>query len=495
MNMDTALREKKINLNLFKMSGFWQILSKDSIWWVAAHAIPMAYFVFYMQIVQLARLIITHDDLKLEEFVERFVCIASYIDGTVKVFYFLANRKLARHLAEVFEKEFLLCSKFETDLRAVRRGQDLSKMACTFFCILIFSTSLIWILTPLIQCLFFERCLYLKVIPTWFPFDQSEGFKKTLAYLLDSATVGYNALIIFTGNAWVITLIVMVCAQMNLLKSVIANIRVIAEDQVNVARNNAKYGGNNKKFAGNNKEYAKNNEKYELKNAKYDSDFVNYANSNGKNEANYEKKNENFEKNTAYNEKNYQVAENFALDKDVRNKMDELLKVCLNDHQKLLRTIGLMEKLLSPVNLFQMIVSSIMVCSTVFVMIIPFALKSKRGDNGALDKMMKHGVKYSFFCADAILELGIFSFSGLMISEQTKSMHRVFYNSDWQNASKSYKKNVLFATTRAAVPLTLTAGKFYNVDLQSFASILKISYSCLMLLYGLVSKRQSEFQM
>ncbi|XP_039293858.1 uncharacterized protein LOC120353588 [Nilaparvata lugens] len=465
------------------------------------------------------------DDLKLEEFVERLVCIASYTDGSVKVIYFLVNRRLAKHLANVFREDFLLCSNFQIDPRTLRRGKELSKLACTLLWILISSTSLVWIVTPLIQCHLFQRCVYLRVIPTWFPFDQSQGFKNVLAYCLDSANVFYNALILFTGNAWMLTLIIMVCAQMNLLKDAIANIRVIAEKQVDYDRNNRRnasnignYKGSNWKCVRNclnngksNESYANNitndksndadhvsnNEKYDKNGANHGSYYSEYSSNDGS----YSNRNKNYKEEISRSQytksllREEHKGENLDLDKDVRNKMDKILKVCLNDHQKMLRTIGLMEKLLSPVNLFQMIVSSIMVCSTVFVMILPFALKSKRGDNGALDKMMKHGIKYSFFCADAIMELLIFSLSGLMISEQTKSMHRVFYNSDWQNASRSYKKNVLFATTRAAVPLTLTAGKFYDVDLQSFASIMKISYSCLMLLYGLVSKRQLEFQM
>lgn len=50
-------------------------------------------------------------------------------------------------------------------------------------------------------------------------------------------------------------------------------------------------------------------------------------------------------------------------------------------------------------------------------------------------------------------------------------MHWNMYESGWTEGSLQFRKSLVFAMARSYTPATLTAGKFYNVNLNSFTQV------------------------
>nr|AXY87894.1 odorant receptor 7 [Subpsaltria yangi] len=97
--------------------------------------------------------------------------------------------------------------------------------------------------------------------------------------------------------------------------------------------------------------------------------------------------------------------------------------------------------------------------------------------------------KLTLYLACVVSELSIYCACGHIICEQTASIQEHFYSVDWTDCTKRFRRNLLVAITRSKKPVTITAGKFYPVDLIMFTSIMKASYSCFTMLHGFVSRR------
>jgi hypothetical protein len=52
---------------------------------------------------------------------------------------------------------------------------------------------------------------------------------------------------------------------------------------------------------------------------------------------------------------------------------------------------------------------------------------------------------------------------------QSVEVDRAMYVSEWYNRSEGFKRMVQLVIMRAQRPVTLTAGKLYNVSMESFA--------------------------
>ncbi|XP_075214158.1 odorant receptor 2a-like [Lycorma delicatula] len=166
-----------------------------------------------------------------------------------------------------------------------------------------------------------------------------------------------------------------------------------------------------------------------------------------------------------------------------KEKMDELLKDCLSDHEKILRFAALMEKVYSPLFLFQMIVSTLTLC----LVGISLTAQTTNSENSTMSLAM--GCKFLMYLVFAVMELLVYSWCGHIVLDQTTSLHEVFYETSWTSGSPTFKKHILIALIKTTSPSRFTAGKFFEINLGTFASVMKASFSYFTFLHGINSNK------
>lgn len=80
------------------------------------------------------------------------------------------------------------------------------------------------------------------------------------------------------------------------------------------------------------------------------------------------------------------------------------------------------------------------------------------------------------------LELLAYSFVGNYLKDQMEKIGYSIFYCNWHCLSVKLMKNVLFVITRSQQPIQLAAGKFFVVNLETYMSILKTSFSYLSML-------------
>ncbi|XP_012251775.2 odorant receptor 4-like [Athalia rosae] len=145
---------------------------------------------------------------------------------------------------------------------------------------------------------------------------------------------------------------------------------------------------------------------------------------------------------------------------DERSK--DLLRSCIQEHQKAIEFADRLEEVINKVALGQFLSSTGMVCFA------GLQITSMLEDTGRL-------MKYSSFLNSAIFELFIFSFSGNELAVQSGGIANSGFNSDW--VGSSFGKNLQIMMMRATKPSKITAAKFYDMSLESFSTVLSTSFS------------------
>jgi len=66
---------------------------------------------------------------------------------------------------------------------------------------------------------------------------------------------------------------------------------------------------------------------------------------------------------------------------------------------------------------------------------------------------------------------------GETLSSKTEAISQAAYLSDWYDLPRNIVRDLCFIIARANVPVHIRAGKFYNIDFNSFKNVLKASVS------------------
>lgn len=66
---------------------------------------------------------------------------------------------------------------------------------------------------------------------------------------------------------------------------------------------------------------------------------------------------------------------------------------------------------------------------------------------------------------------------GETLSSKTQAISQAAYLSEWYDLPTNIMRDLYFIIARANVPVRIRAGKFYNIDLNSFKNVLKASVS------------------
>ncbi|XP_023245326.1 odorant receptor 82a-like [Copidosoma floridanum] len=84
-------------------------------------------------------------------------------------------------------------------------------------------------------------------------------------------------------------------------------------------------------------------------------------------------------------------------------------------------------------------------------------------------------LKYASFLQSAVLELFIFSYSGHRLKTESENVADVTYLSNWIGTLSP--TNFKMVSMRSSKPCTITAGKFYDMSLESFLQVMSSSFS------------------
>ncbi|XP_014228891.2 odorant receptor 13a-like [Trichogramma pretiosum] len=140
----------------------------------------------------------------------------------------------------------------------------------------------------------------------------------------------------------------------------------------------------------------------------------------------------------------------------------EQVKMCVQDHQNCIKYAENVETVINILALGQFVVSTGLICFA------GFQVTTMMKDHGRL-------MKYSSFLQAAIMELFIFSLSGQLMQTESLEIAEHAYNSQWIGCTKSI--NIRMVITRSRKACTITAGKFYDMSLESFLKVLSSSFS------------------
>ncbi|GLG99896.1 Odorant receptor 85b [Gryllus bimaculatus] len=91
-------------------------------------------------------------------------------------------------------------------------------------------------------------------------------------------------------------------------------------------------------------------------------------------------------------------------------------------------------------------------------------------------------VAMTAFCVGEGVQLWMYCYFASKITAETDAVGDSAYSSEWYEADAACKRSLGIVITRAQKRTPFTVGKFTELSLDTFASILKGSYTYLMLL-------------
>ncbi|EGI58894.1 Putative odorant receptor 13a [Acromyrmex echinatior] len=141
-----------------------------------------------------------------------------------------------------------------------------------------------------------------------------------------------------------------------------------------------------------------------------------------------------------------------------------VIKSLIGKHQKIITLSESIENLYTYIALMQVLWNTLVMCCTGFVIII---VVSSGEDTTNLIK----SVSYYFAI---MLEVFVYCFAGEFLSAKSKSISNSAYEALWYNMPPSDSRIILFMILRCQKRLTITAGRFMDLTLEGFTSILHV---------------------
>ncbi|XP_077259546.1 odorant receptor 49b-like isoform X2 [Temnothorax americanus] len=149
--------------------------------------------------------------------------------------------------------------------------------------------------------------------------------------------------------------------------------------------------------------------------------------------------------------------------------------VLASRHRYLIEHTGLLIDVISFVLLVQLLFSSILICLMGFQLIL--ALKHH-------DVVMI--IKTITVLGALLLQLFCYSFVGDYLKCQMEEVVNSIYSCNWYNLPLKLMKNIVFTIMRSQQPVQLLAGRFFVINIETFMTILKSSFSYLSVLRVMV---------
>nr|QMS80348.1 odorant receptor [Histia rhodope] len=146
---------------------------------------------------------------------------------------------------------------------------------------------------------------------------------------------------------------------------------------------------------------------------------------------------------------------------------EKLIKL-LKRHQELIQLVKDFETLYTSSNLWNMVISSILICLSAF--------------NATTNPDAKAVLTFICFLFMSLSQISILCFFGDMIVNSSALVAEAAYSCGWYNVDADVKKSLLIVIMRAHTPCKLTAANFAVLNLRAFAMIISKSWSYFALL-------------
>ncbi|XP_050593914.1 odorant receptor 13a-like [Bombus affinis] len=157
-------------------------------------------------------------------------------------------------------------------------------------------------------------------------------------------------------------------------------------------------------------------------------------------------------------------------------KTMERFIVLIKRHIYLLNLAHMLNETISSILVMQLFSSCVLICTTGFQLILALSI-------GNIVMMMK-----GFIVLNAMLvQLFAYSYVGDYLTRQMKGISDSMYFCNWYDISKSMAKDIIYVIMRAQYPVSLKAGNFFIVNMETYMSIVKTSMSYLSVLRVMVN--------
>ncbi|XP_076224744.1 odorant receptor 10-like isoform X1 [Nomia melanderi] len=154
---------------------------------------------------------------------------------------------------------------------------------------------------------------------------------------------------------------------------------------------------------------------------------------------------------------------------------NEQIRFFINRQQEIIIFVEKVERLFTYIALSQLLSNTVVTCCLGYLIVI-----SVTAENG-LPMLLKSIMFYNVVC----LEVFIYCFVGEFLDIKSKMIAKVAYEIPWYNLQPSVSRQVVLLILRAQRGLPLTFGKFSNLNLESFTSIMKASASYMSVLLAM----------
>ncbi|XP_012219953.2 odorant receptor 4-like [Linepithema humile] len=151
----------------------------------------------------------------------------------------------------------------------------------------------------------------------------------------------------------------------------------------------------------------------------------------------------------------------------IYNSSESPLKMLIKRHNRIIIFSDNIEKFFSFIALMQVVWNTLILCCIGIMIII--SLYNEAG----IIALVKMSVSYF----TVLLEIFILCFAGEYLSFQSESITDAAYNMLWYNMSSKQVKFIILIIMKSQSQLTITAGRFMNLSLETFTNIMKSSLS------------------
>ncbi|XP_032669864.1 odorant receptor 4-like [Odontomachus brunneus] len=155
-----------------------------------------------------------------------------------------------------------------------------------------------------------------------------------------------------------------------------------------------------------------------------------------------------------------------TMEEDELKTNANMVKEIIRKHQSVITFSENIESLYTYIALMLIVLNTLITCGLGFILVT--AIGSPNFSMILMKNLM-------FYCAINI-ETFVFCFAGEYISAKSKEIGEAAYNSPWYQ-SKFHSSAVLFLIMRSQHQLTITMGKFMDLSLERFSTIMKTSAS------------------
>ncbi|KAG7207067.1 hypothetical protein KM043_000949 [Ampulex compressa] len=151
------------------------------------------------------------------------------------------------------------------------------------------------------------------------------------------------------------------------------------------------------------------------------------------------------------------------------------IETLIASHQKIISVSKIVEDIFCYIALMEFLTNSLVLCCLGFVIVIAL---------GAEDAVTTL-VEYVLFYVTSNVEVFVMCFAGEYLSIKSKMIGDAAYESRWYSFDARDRRLLLLLTMRSQKCLTITIGKFTDLSLERFTTILKASASYVSVLHAM----------